>query len=94
MSKKTKKDKEIAKLRRELEALRAQAKSGSRKQENKKTPKHPDITSGGSGQAKKQEPTAVVDVRADLRKTAILTVACLGILLLLSLTQSRWLLPF
>jgi len=32
----------------------------------------------------------VVDVRSDLRKTAILTAVCLGILLVLFLTQSRW----
>ena len=39
---------------------------------------------------KSEEPTTVADVRADLRKTAILTAACLGILLILSLTQPRW----
>jgi len=38
---------------------------------------------------KSEEPT-VVDVRLDLRKTAFLTAICLGILLLLYLTQSRW----
>jgi len=36
-------------------------------------------------------PAAVVDVRQDLRKTAILTAVCLAILLALLLTQSRWL---
>jgi len=51
----------------------------ARKQENKKT-----IVQ------KPEEPTTVVDVRADLRKTAILTAACLVILFILSLTQSRW----
>ena len=52
----------------------------ARKQENKKT-----IVQ------KSEEPTTVVDVRADLRKTAVLTAACLGILALLLLTQSRFL---
>ena len=51
----------------------------ARKQENKKI-----IVQ------KPEEPTTVVDVRADLRKTAILTTVCLGILFLLYLTQSRW----
>lgn len=75
MAKKTKKDKEIAKLRREVEALRAQARG---------VPKFVEPQSE-TGTA-----PAVTDVRADLRKTALLTVVCLGILLLLSLTQSRW----
>jgi len=39
---------------------------------------------------KPEEPAVVVDVRRDLRKTALLTAVCLGILLALYLTQSRW----
>lgn len=61
-----------------------------KKRKNRKARKHPVAT----GQAKKprpKEPTAVVDVRADLRKTAILTAVCLIILFVLALTQSRWL---
>ena len=38
-----------------------------------------------------EEQVAVVDVRSDLRKTALLTTVCLAILLTLSLTQPRWL---
>ncbi len=35
-------------------------------------------------------PVRLWRIRADLRKTVLLTAACLGILLLLTLTQSRW----
>lgn len=55
----------------------------SRKHENKKTKRL---------EVKKDQPEAVVvDVRSDLRKTAILTAVCLGILLVLYLTRPRWL---
>ncbi len=54
-------------------------KKKARKQKNQKT-----IVQ------KPEEPATIVDVRSDLRKTAALTVLCLGILALLLLTQSRW----
>lgn len=89
MSKKTRKDKEAAKLRREVEALRAQLKT---------EPKYQGVTVSRKEKkpmAKPQaqnitEPPLVVDVRPDLKKTTILTAVCLGIFLVLFLTQSRW----
>ncbi len=57
-----------------------------RKNKNRKTPKQ--ALSAVTGQAKKQEvekPVAVLDVRPDLKKTAILTAVCLVILFLLYL---------
>ncbi len=92
MAKKKRKDKEVARLRREVEALRAQIKVSrpedgrplaERKQENKKTKEQVSKES--------QVKSVVVDIRSDLRKTAILTTVCLGILFTLYLTQSRWL---
>ena len=62
-----------------------------RKNKRKRTLKHPEVTSGARGKQEEEKPLAVVDVRADLRKTAVLTAVCLGILLVLYLTQSRWL---
>jgi len=62
-----------------------------RKNKRKRNPQRPEVTSGARGKQEEEKPVAVVDVRADLRKTAILTALCLGILALLLLTQSRWL---
>jgi hypothetical protein len=97
MSKKTKRDKEIAKLRREVEALRAQVKVSKSRGVNPEA----EQVRYGAGVSREKEvnaepeaeaPTVVADVRADLKKTAVLTAVGLIILLILSLTQSRW--PF
>jgi len=59
-----------------------------KKRKNKKIRKH---TSIKTRPQRLDEPTVVaVDVRSDLRKTAILTAVCLVILFALFLTQSRW----
>lgn len=83
MSRRKRKDKEVAKLRREVEVLRAQLSAGQR------------ISSSALELAKEPtreetEKVVTVDIRSDLRKTAILTAVCLGILFILFLTQSRW----
>lgn len=76
MSRKKRKDKGTARLRREVEALRAQLKNapGASMEKKEKTDAKPQTKAA-----------AVADIRADLRKTAILTAVCLGILFILYL---------
>lgn len=54
-----------------------------RKRKNKRAPVKKGTTK------KTQDKLAVINIRPDLRKTAILTAVCLGILFALYLTQSR-----
>jgi hypothetical protein len=58
-----------------------------KKRKNKKARKQKNIKTRTQ---KTDEPTAVFNIRADLKKTVILTAVGLVILIALSLTQPRW----
>ena len=60
-----------------------------KKRKSKKTRKQKNIKTRPQKIEDSAAPVAV-DVHADLRKTAILTTVCLGVLVALYLTQSRW----
>ena len=90
MGRKKRKDKEVARLRREVEILRAQLSSRTAGQldglsvvEKRRFQKFQAGTK-----------RAIIDIHSDLRKTIVLTIVCLGILLALYLTQFHWSLPF
>lgn len=81
MARKTKKQKETARLRREIEALRAELKKESRSQRVKES---------GKKIVKTDFKRAEIDLLPNLKKTALLALVSLAILSLLTLTQPHW----
>jgi hypothetical protein len=87
----SKKDKdEVKKLRRKVEALKAELKSGSKGQ--KVSLPRPQQTDGAAEEAttKRAEMGDVLDIRPDLKKTFLLTLASLAIIAAAFLTQNQW----
>lgn len=80
--KKKRQDKEVARLRREMEALRAQLKNESGYQSVKVSRKE-------KAAQETQTERSVIDIRSDLKRTAFLTAICLGILLTLFVIQPK-----
>lgn len=79
MGRKTKKQKEVAKLRQEVEALRAELKKSQPEPERK----FEKIPQSGPKRAE-------IDIRSDLKKTGLLTAVSLIILSLLALANPHW----
>lgn len=80
--KKRRQDKEVARLRREMEALRAQLRSESMSQDVK-------VSKETGSVGKPRNERAVIDIRPDLKRTALLTAVCLVILLSLFVIQPK-----
>ncbi len=89
MAKKNRKDKQVAALRREIELLRHQV-GVTPKVETQAEHGVPDVR---MAKPEKYEEKPLVEgryLKADLKKTGILTLVCLGIVIILSATQSKW----
>jgi|GEM_PF-2395843 len=94
MSRKNRKDKQLSALRRELEILRRQAEV---KKDLSELHPSPAVISPKEAFMEKAPAATTVGpafdaqcLMADLRKTALMTLVCLGVTALLAKTQPQW----
>lgn len=89
MSKKNRKDKQVAALRREIELLRHQVGVTPKVE----TPVEASISEAKIAKPGNYDEKPLIEghyLQADLRKTGILTLVCLGIVGVLAATQPHW----
>lgn len=89
MSKKNRKDKQVAALRREIELLRHQVGVTPKVEAQMES----SVSDVRMAKPEKYDEKPLVEgryLKADLRKTGILTLVCLGIIGVLTATQPRW----